>query len=163
MAVAAAVKVACADVTATAAPQQREGLPAKLSEEHRKVRDDHGSEARRTAEGGWRFSAKTTVGRLSTATQKEDWCEIGDDRRNGLRKRLSQMSDWMGRGAGQALSSFCVALSTVTSSVSHLFSSVSRFIACGGVCVSLEQSSICPAPRKAIRWRSSMRLLWRIH
>jgi hypothetical protein len=26
-------------------PQQHEALPAELSEEHRKVRDDHGSEA----------------------------------------------------------------------------------------------------------------------
>jgi hypothetical protein len=40
------VKVARAETIAAAAPQQRKALPAELSEERRKVRDDQGSEAR---------------------------------------------------------------------------------------------------------------------
>jgi hypothetical protein len=45
-AVAAAVKVARAEAIAAAALQQRKALPAELSEERRKVRDDQGSKAR---------------------------------------------------------------------------------------------------------------------
>jgi hypothetical protein len=46
LAVAAGVKAACAEAIAAAAPQQRKVLPAELSEERRKVRDDQGSEVR---------------------------------------------------------------------------------------------------------------------
>jgi hypothetical protein len=72
MVVAVAVKITRVEAIATAHHTNRKALPAELSDKHRKVRGDHGSEAgerRRTRNrGGGRFSAKTTAWCFSTAT-----------------------------------------------------------------------------------------------
>jgi signal transduction histidine kinase len=52
VAVAAVVKVICAEAIATAAPQQRRALPAELREKRQKVCDDQGTEAQRLLHEG---------------------------------------------------------------------------------------------------------------